>query len=219
MPYKRNDKLKYLISDKTTEDCWILFPDRYYKVGLADHYRVFGVVAVANAKNEYCLMNLPIKAKFNYTEISVEKIQDIPYKKMHIAKGTPMFVDHDYISTKDDTYIMLNDWLISSNNVPFYVGYDDMLDIFLKNNEMVGGDLAEDIIGISMLISIAARDDKSDFYRLTNKNLKWVGLSNKNESYKNLSSMLVGTYLTQGIDGALLLEEDDKSALSKMMKS
>ena len=215
--FKKNEKLKDLISDKVKEDCWILYPARYHKVELADQHRIFGVVAIIDENNNYILMNLPVKVKFNFTEVSTLVIDDITYKKLKIEKGTPLFSDKEFVSTKDDTYVMLDDWLINSNNIPFYIDYNELLDVFIKNRRMVGGDLARDIVAISMLISIIARNNKGDFYRMDRKGLNWVGLSNKNESYKNLSSMLGGTYLSQGIDNALLLEDEDKSALSKMM--
>ena len=227
MEYKKNKKAKRLVSDSLPEDAYVLYPARYLKVGLESDDRVFGVVALSDVNGNYIMLNMPVKVAFNYSSISDEKINDVLYKKMVIKKGTPLFKDKQFIPTLDDTYAMLNDWIISSNNIPFYVGYEDLVKIGFKNYLLEGGGVAQGLFDFSMMVSVIARvKGGKDFYRTKyeysddDSKFDWVGLSNKNRSYNNLSSMIgPGTYLEQGINAGLNLETDDDSALSKMLES
>jgi len=225
MEYVKSDKIRKLLSDSLSESLYVIYPTRYLNpnIDLADDNLVLGVVAVANEKGEYTTLNMPAKLSFNYVETSDILIDGKEYKKLKIEKGTPLFKDKRYIPTLDDTYNLLNDWFINSNNIPFYVDYSFLLDVMLKSYSIVGGTLAKDIIGISMLISIIGRDKKTNkYYRQTKmtETPNWVGLSDKNLSYKNLSSMILpGTYLEKGINAGINLEEEDESALGRFQNS
>lgn len=223
MGYILNDNIRKKIDKNgvTLEDLYVLYPSRYHTVELANDTLVFGVVMLVDNNGNYTVINMPVKLSFNYSEVSDLKIDGVGYKKLKINNGTKLMVVNKYIPSQGDTYIIFDDWYIKSNNIPFFVNQDILMDIMIKAYSLAGGSLAEDIVGLAIMNSIIARDKDSKYLRISKEEeVKWVGLSNKVLAYKNLTSMIgPGTYLETGINVGLTLESDNPSGLSKMLES
>lgn len=218
---RNNSKIRPLLKEVIEEDIFVYYPIRFIFSGLANNKTVLGVVMVSDINGNYTVLNLPVQVEFNSVETNEVDIDGVKFKRMTIEKGGRLFKHNKYIPSLDDTYAMLEDWIIMSNNIPFYIDYQTLLDVQLKSYRLIGGTLGKDILSISILISIIARDKTSnEFYRLKKGELKWVGLSDKNLSYNNLTSMIgPGTNLEKGINAGLNLDIEDNSTLSKVFDS
>jgi hypothetical protein len=211
---QRDDSYISSLVDKNMipkEDLYIVFPSRFLKVDLASIGRyviTLGVFIITDGK-KYKLVNFP--AKLTLSPYSIQDIvyEDKSYQVLSFRKGQPIFNTNKYIPSKDDIEILFDDFVIKNNNIPFYIGYIDLLEIFLKGSQITGNSKGSRISEFSALLAIIARDSNNDYIRyhklkdIKNMKIKYVGYSNVASAYKNTFSNLSGAYMDKGITSSL----------------
>ena len=216
----RNDKIQNKISGKLKEEMYIYYPTRYHAKGFAGDRGIMGLFIISDVKGQYCLVNIPIYLQVNIDEIMDEKIDDVDYKRITVYKGNEIFTHNKYIPTLDIPFDAYEDFYIKSNNVPFYVTYEDIVTFFIRAYEYTGFAMAEDFTAITISTAIVAVDSQGNNYRTDPVGkVSWVGMSDKTDPKNLMSAISAGTYLDKGINGAILMDEHDETNAVKTFDS
>lgn len=223
---KRDDRvLKRVLFHKddkihTKEDITVLFPERYMTIGLAEISRfvsLYGAIIVIDSKGSYGVLLFPSTIRFTPNAIQDEKINDKPYKALVFKKDTAITYDDMTIPLTEYIYDIYDDWLIKSNNIPFYMGYEDIIKLFIKSHELTGSSVGKSLMDIALPLSIIARSESNEYLRTAHsraeivkmRDVRYVGLNDYDKGFKNVASLISnGAYLDKGINAALALSKD-----------
>lgn len=231
---KRDDNLKsdILVKDgdiiKAKDDFSIVFPSRFMDVGLATMGRTLDVVGIyAFVKDDrYYVGKMPVQVSMLPSIITDIQIGGKVYKELIFKKGQQVYADRNFIPNQELVYIMLEEFAIKSNNIPDYVGYEDLINIFITGSELTGAEIGSSIIDIAVFTSIITRDKDNNYIRenhsrkqiIAMKKLTYVGLTNFNKGLKNVASLISGgAYLQEGITSALTFDNPPVTEMGKTM--
>ena len=212
----------------TNSKLFIIFPDRYLKRELAligREISVFGHFILVDETGNYILINFPAKVTLTPNSIDDITIDDKEYKLLEFNPNSYIIEDTRYIPDNDDIFKLFDDFLIRNNNIPFYMGYEDLLNLFIRAVDITGSKLALNPVGVATLVSIVGRDKDYDFIRIKkNKKdilkskIKWVGLNNVDKAYKNIMSMITGNYLDKGLTAALQINKPSPTDIENVYR-
>ena len=210
--------IKRLITDNKTSfiaktNLSVLFPSRFMDKSLSEissEIRIFGVFIIFDDSMRYALVNNPVKLLTEPVTISDVTVNDKDYKLLTYIKGSNIISDTRIIPDQGDSFTLLDDWIIRSNNIPFYLGYEDLMNVFIRSSTLTGTPIGQNPQAIGALVSIIARDKTNEFVRVNHDkkqiakmDVDYVGFNNVPRAYKNTMSMLTGNYLDQGMTAAL----------------
>ena len=112
-------------------------------------------------------------------------------------------------------------------NVPWYLNYDDLSNIFIESKKYANSNIGSDPLAFEILSSIVTRssEDKKVYYRhlITSGNNKikpdYVGLNNPYYSFDNTGAKLIGSRFGAGLNVALVEPEKKTSATSQILRA
>lgn len=234
---KRNDKLVFdkLTQDSGTIKCketlYVVFPERYLSVGLATITKtinVFGVIIIVDENNNYALLKITnvIETEPSVIDTVVHAKSDKTYTFFKYEKGGSFASRLECLMDKDNIPKILDEWLSKNGNIPFYLSYSDILEVFTASVVVTGSGIAANPVAVATLLSIIARDDNNDFIcaskmtkeQIDNYDITYVGLSNVAKGYKNIMGNLMGNYMAKGMTASLLIDKPNVTDLEKTLK-
>jgi hypothetical protein len=189
-----------------TEDLTILFPKRFLDKDMASidatvHYP--GIAIIVDSDNNYSKMNIPNKLETEASVIEDVTIDGTTYLSITVTKDTFLFTTLSVVQDTDLLFQLLDEFIMKGN-IPFYMEYEDVLNIFLNSREYLDNGIADNHIGFSILVSITARDADNNYYRTSDKGvLKYVGLSNPTLGSKHTFTKLTRSHLKKGMVSAI----------------
>jgi len=200
-----------------TDDLRIVFPDRYIDKSLAVLGSTVNVIAMV--------------AILDNSDNTPNAIEDIMidgklYKTLLFNKGDVIVPNTVMVKNADFMYNLFDEFFVKGN-VPWYISYDMLSDIFIESKKYANSSIGNDIVAFEILAATIARSvkDKHKQYRQTIKSTKdkapvyYVGLNNVYYSYVNTGAKLIGNYYGSAVTGAVVDKEKESTELVDMLRS
>jgi len=222
---KNTNKLYKLLKDGSEsitvdETLYVYYPKRFEEIGLSiitTTVKVLGVFILANEKNEYLYVNIPLILELEPSLIEDVMIEDVLYTRLTLSKGNKLIVSKKVIKDGGFIFTLIDEFCLKGK-IPFYVEYDKLAELFLSSGKFNGSKIGNNPAGISTIVSIITRDKKDlkKFIRSTNKDLKklsrddieFVGLSDVEYGIPTNIGKLTGPYLNDGITSVLVNNDE-----------
>lgn len=211
----------------TNNDIHIYFPERYVEAKLATLGRIcniLGIYIISNNKKEYSLINTSIFHNLVPSHISNIFINDDPFIDLFFKKDSVFIPDNRFIVTDSRLYDIFNEFIIKGN-IPFFLNYNDISNIYANTNILNNNNIGDDTIGMEIVSSVITRYDKdyNVHYRevLDNKNAKhkFISLNDIIYAFDNTGSKLIGGYFNIGVPNAMVSPEKKTSLSTKLLRS
>jgi len=212
-----------------TDDLRIVFPDRYIDKSLAvlgSTVNVIAMVAILDNSDNYGVMLTPITMTVTPNAIEDIMIDGKLYKTLLFNKGDVIVPNTVMVKNADFMYNLFDEFFVKGN-VPWYISYDMLSDIFIESKKYANSSIGNDIVAFEILAATIARSvkDKHKQYRQTIKSTKdkapvyYVGLNNVYYSYVNTGAKLIGNYYGSAVTGAVVDKEKESTELVDMLRS
>lgn len=213
----------------TDEPCVIQIPESFTAKNLAvigSEVFIFGFFPII--MGEYYAVNKTI-AMMRISPSSTEKviIQNEPYVEFQFEKGDTVFNTTALVVTDTLTYYMY-DLFIAKGNIPWYMNYFDMANMFDTAKEHAGVDLGGRSV-IELIISSIARDpdDMNRLYRhilarpedVLTKPPITIPFRSVIYNTSDTTSKLNGAYYTEGIDSALVNPSETVELIEELLRT
>jgi len=212
------------------EDMLIIFPEKFVDkelTNLDNVSDVFGVVAVLDNNNNYSVLTIPSRFTVEPAEIENIEINEEPYVALHIEAGQPLISNTVMVKNQDVTFPIF-DLFMLQGKIPWYINYEDLLDVFIKLDKYAGSKVGGLVLALEALTAINARDPKNpetEFRMVINseedmrkKPVEWVGLKNIYYSFKSTLSKIAGAYFKQGVIAAIVKPEKETTDLEYVLR-
>lgn len=215
-----------------TKDIYIMFPERYLNKNLAYLDRISFVLAcycIVDSSGNYAVTKSPIMQSLkpdNIMSVNIDNTNNSTYVKLDFEKDSIVIPSLDLIQDASLLYGIILEFFIVGN-IPWYLNYIDLSELFLESSKYTGNSIGNDPIGLEMLTSAVSKaKDGITLYKdvITKQNdiytnpPKYVGLD-KILSYDDTGSKLIGSYLEQGMTSALVNPEERTSDASELLRS
>jgi len=192
------------------EDLRILLPDRYNNAKLA----TFGVTidtilifAIITDDGFYGVLNRPTRVAISPEEIEKVDIGGKIYNLIHIHKDSPVIMSETVITDANIVHNVLEEFY-TRGNMPVFMDYDDVVDIFIYSQSYARSKLAPEITRFEILASLIARDqnDKTKEYRYTDmkKPPTYIGILDVFFAFDDTFSKVAGGYFRRGLATAIV---------------
>lgn len=199
----------------TKAGCEIYFPQRFVNKGLAkigstvESLALFGVVT----QGKWALLNVNTKLRLKPKQI-LKAIEDgTDYYRLVFAPGGVVFESLEGV-VDDSLLYPLYDELFSLGKVPWYMGYEDLANVFDTAAKYAGADVAKNPVTIQLLASLITRDpkDRMKYYRTAVesladvKNIKptFIPLKSVTYSASNTTNKFTGSYFSEAVTSSLI---------------
>ena len=212
------------------ENMLIVFPEKFVdkELTLLDNTsEVFGVVAILDEKNNYSILTIPSRFIVEPAEIENIEINEEPYIALHIEAGQALISNTKMVKNQDITFPIF-DLFMLQGKVPWYINYEDLLDVFIKLDKYAGSKVGGLVLALEALTALNARDPKNpetEFRMIINnvedmkkKPVEWVGLKNIYYSFKSTLSKIAGAYFKQGVLAAVVKPEKETTDLEYVLR-
>lgn len=205
-----------LLSDKrvvTKKGCVICIPTRFIDRGIATvgvNNSTLGVLAIITTDGKYSVMKVPSRLNIDPTSVSRVMIDNTDYTLFHFTPGSVVFKSTMCVKEDTLTYYMFDEFFMKGN-IPWYIGYDDLGQVFATSEQYAGTNVASNRVAIELCAAHLARlkGKPTEFYRHSlsrgpglKGDLFFIGLNDV--SYAPTSTMykLAGSYMDQGMVSA-----------------
>ena len=213
------------------DDIKVMFPSRYVNKGLAvmgDTVSVLSVFAIVDDDGNYAVMNIPTLMELTPNMTDEVEIEGKEYTVLEFSKGD-IFMPNINIVKRDSFTFDLFDEFFLHGNIPWFLEYEDVSNIFKYSKKYAGTKLGDNPLGMEVLTSIIARNnkDKTMLFRKLSKDIKsmakerpsYIALLNIYYTFTSTMSKLSGSYFKEGITAALVNKEDKSNAVEDMIKA
>lgn len=212
-------------STLTTEKVSVLFPERYIKRELASidvsFVKVLGIYAIVNDRKEYTVINTPIYHELLPQSTEIIDINGDNYIMCGFDKDSVFLSSNDLVILDSFVYELFAEFFLQGN-VPWYLDYTDLVNIFRQSKQFTNTSLGDDIVTWETLTSLVTRysSDKTKYHRQTvDKPYSFVGLNDIRYGYDNTGARIIGGYMKEGIVTAIIDQEKETSDTSRILRA
>lgn len=213
----------------TSDDLMVIFPTRFINKELCfigDIVRVIGIYAVIDMQNNYSVTNTPIMHTLVPNNISDIEIDNVKYKLLTFDENSIFMPNNDLIVSDSFIYNLFEE-LFLNGNIPWYLNYNDLSDVFKESKRYAGSNIGNDNMAFEILTAIVSRSqlDKKIYFRQTldkvkpDSKLEYVGLNNLYYSFDNTGAKILGSYFGDGIVAALVDHEKKTSTTAEILRA
>lgn len=214
-----------------TENVKVMFPERYVNLGLAfigNSINVVGIYALLDSKGNYSVVMSPIFQDLSPYNVSEVVIDDRIYKVLYFNAGDVFMETRTLVKNDDFMYDIFSEFFIKGN-IPWYLDYEDISDIFKESKKYAGSNIGDNPLTMEIISSVIARfkDDKNIRIRNTiennvdkNKaNPAYIGLNDIYYAFDNTGARLVGGYYGAGVTTAIMDPETKPTTISDLLRA
>jgi len=226
--------VKELFSNKgdsvvANDKLYILFPERYIKKSLATMgatAELLSMFAVVDEAFNYGVIVAPIMMTISPDNVTDVMVDGVINKVLVINKGSVFITNRKLLRIDTFMYNLFDEFFLQGN-VPWYITYDKLSDIFIEAKKYADSNVGNDVLAIEIVSSIISRNakNKTMSYRHTitkgiNKTPPvYVGLNNVYYSYDNTLSKVMGGYFQQGVTTAIVNRETETNKVSSLLRA
>lgn len=215
----------------TKKGCKIYFPVRFAERALAEigvNNLCVGLFIIVVDDQYYSLFS--VNAMVGLTPSSVDKIAygDAEYYELGFEAGSVVIDSLDLVQN-DVILYRLYDELFSKGKIPWYVGYEDLGNLYDTAKRFAGANVGDDPEVIQLLASIVTRnkDNRVEYYRTvinSREDLKtitpaYIPLRSVYYAATNTTNKLAGSYFSDGVTSALLSPSDRVESVEKILRA
>lgn len=195
----------------TTQPIQIVFPARFIDLklakidGLVD---VVGYYAILDDKGNYAVVIAPVIGKYSPDLISYVMIDNEKYACLSFKAGDTVVTNTTMLANDNFLFDLYTEFF-TNGNIPWYMNYEDVSNIFLETSKYASSGIGNNPIVIEILTAIIARvkNNKRILYKDTLKSKadiyskppSYIGVSNIHYSYDSTSSRIIGGYFKEGV--------------------
>lgn len=199
----------------TIGGCKIYIPQRFAERNLAEVgsiIKIVGCYAITVQDKYYAVCNVNAMMKICPSSVNTVKMDDTEYYEFIFDPGSTVIESTDLV--KGDVLVYrIYDELLSKGNVPWYINYEDLGNIFSTASYHAGVNLGNNPEIMWTIVSLISRDsqDRSKSYRNSIKSRKdlltnppkFIPLKSIAAS-SNTTNKLAGSYFSVGVTSALV---------------
>lgn len=213
-----------------TEPTLIYFPKRFSEKKLAQigtEITVIGFLAYVVGKH-YCASHIPAMLAFRPSSFRTVVIDDIEYNELSFEKGSVIIQNLNLVKTDTLPYFIFDE-LISKGNIPWYMGYEDLLKMFSSVRQYAGLSLGSNNTVMELIASNISRNsgDLAEYYRhavktrndLNNKPVKFIPFRSVIYGATNTTSRLLGAYFDDNMLSALSNPSERVESVEALLRS
>jgi len=205
----------------------VVFPERFVTKELASMgatVRLPAIYAIIDEDDNYAITLSPIIQELSPYVINNISVGDVVYKELLFNKGDVFIINNNLIMQDNFMYDLFDEFYIKGN-IPWYLNYDDVSNIFLETKKYANSNIGNNPLTFEILTAITTRDinNKTVFYRtaLNNKNKTYpyyIGLNNIQYSFDNTGAKIIGGYMGAGLTNAIISPETKTSRVSEVLR-
>jgi len=208
------------------EDICIMYPERYLDRGMAfidnGEVKLAGIYAIGLDTGDYAVHTAIAMETLTPTDIvNYTHINDERYMCLIFEKDTVLMPD-DTVPKLDVVSKDIFTEFYSKGNIPWFLSYNDVANLFREAKSMSGSNMGEDFTTFEILASLLFRDSENLSVPIRYSNDKTdyttIGLNNIVYGYSSTDAKLVGGYFSAGITNAIVLPESVPTALGDVLR-
>lgn len=215
----------------TKKGCNIYFPVRFTERFLAEvgvDNICIGLFAITLDDQYYSLLS--VNAMLGLAPSSVNKTMHagMEYYELVFDPGSVVIESLDLVQN-DVVLYRLYDELFSKGKIPWYVGYEDLGNLYDTAKRFAGANVGDNPEVIQLLTSIVSRnkENRVEYYRTTinsredlNKNPPtYIPLRSVFYAATNTTNKLAGSYFSDGVISALLTPSDRVETIESILRA
>lgn len=214
----------------TKKGCKIYFPTRFEERLLAEvgiNNLCIGLFPIVIQDKYYSLLS--VNAMIDLKPSSVNKIMigPVEYYEFVFDPGSVVIQTLDLVQN-DVILFRLYDELFSKGKIPWYVGYEDLANLYDTAKKFAGANVGEAPEVVQLLTSIVSRNPKNriEYYRTTVNSREdlvrnppaYIPLRSVQFGATNTTNKLAGSYFSEGVTSALLNPADRVEPLEAILR-
>jgi len=224
---KLKDEKEYV---RALDTIYALIPKRYIDSNLMSIGQVVKTVAVfiiIDGKNNYTLINLPLKIDLEPSIIEDASIDGVEFVKCTFFKDDYFLKSRKVLKDSGFIFDMVDDFNIKGK-IPLFLTPTDLIETFLRSSKYLGSNIADNPMGIEIMVSINSRLKSDIKYPLRHQNidirklkftdLSYVGLGNVLHGLGTNIAKFTGRYYNDGLTSILLDEENQQTDIEKVYR-
>lgn len=215
----------------TTEPLHIHVPETFRGKSIlvmGEEISTMGFIPLILESGIYGVYTIPAMIRLNPGQTNIIEVEGKSYYDFFFPAGTVVFKSVELFKDNSKLYNLVDE-VLSRGRVPWYYGYEDMASFF-TNVEVYTGTRLVTVrsVGemvIAQIARLASRRNDPIRYHLTKpgENLRvglaWLPLRNVTIGAVGLTAKLIGPYMDDGIDAALVEEGGKSSDLEEVLRS
>lgn len=229
------DKVKACIKELpdgsliATKRLRVHIPTRFEDVDLAvisTDIHTVGLFSIITDEGLYAVMNVNAMVQLKPSAINTVKINEVTYYEFTFEAGSVFCPTTDLVKNDVITYYIFEE-IFTKGNVPYYLGYDDLGNIFDTAIQHAGTAAGSNKSVMDIIASIIARDPKNPYqqYRHVVKDRStlftnppmFVPLDAIQFTATNTTAKLAGAYMQEGVVSALVNPSKQKERIEDLL--
>lgn len=212
------------------QECKVIIPTRFETIGLATvsvETHVVGIYALLFEDGIYAVCNVCAMMRINPSKTEKIKIENTEYYVFTIAAGTALLPNINLVRQDILTYYIYSE-MLSAGKIPWYLSYNDLGSIFDTAKSHANANIGQEREITEMLVSLASRTkgDRAVFFRMLAKdpsmisrvNPAYIPLRSVIYAATNTTTKLAGSYMHQGIVGALVTPSENVERIEEILR-
>lgn len=213
----------------TRSGCRIHTPVRCVERGLTIidvRTYVFGQMAIILEDNTYGFVNAITRVEVDPTSVKMVTVEDKDYYEFYFEPGSVVIKNNQVVKDDKILYFVLDEFIFQAK-VPWYMSYNDRLNMFLNVQRYVGLNAASAPQIIELMASITARwsKDESIFIRQAAKTYKDadviinIPFASVQDSVLGTLDKIDGNYFEPAITGALVSPSPRANRVERILRA
>lgn len=214
----------------TSKGCKIYIPKRFVEKQLAKieaETYIVGIFAIVVDDKYYGVSTTNAMLRIKPSTISTVKFGEDSYLEFAFEPGAVVIADTQLIKS-DSLVYKIFDEIIAKGRVPWYVGYEDLANLFATAERHAGVKLSGSHAILEMFAAAIARDSKerSLYYRHTVESQDAprvrppaiIPLRSVSYGATNTTSKLLGSYFDDGLNSALVNPSEKTERIEELLR-
>ena len=212
-------------------ECQIHIPIRFKDKGLAEvgiRTFAYGFFPIIFGTGDYCVINVTALIELEPGKTTSTVIDDVEYYVFHFAKNAVVFKTMDVLKNGG---VMFNvfDEFVFLGKIPWYAHYDDIGKLFDTSIEYAGSGVGEFPEVIELIASMIGRKagKLSEYARVgitsydqtSDEKVAFVPLKSVHYSVTNTLNKLAGSYMSAGIDSAIVAPNTSSGKIETILRA
>lgn len=212
----------------TTRGCKIYIPSRFRDKHLAEignETYILGVFMMTVEDGFYAVNNVNAMIPIEPTSVNNVIIENKDYLEFIFEAGDTVFPTTDVVQTNKLVYYIFDE-IVAKGNVPVYMDYNDLCNLFKTSQQFAGVRLASTPTIMHMLLSKIARDPKDPsiyFRQVTNGRdsgkVRYISLRSTTHGATNTTARLLGSYFSDNVTSALVNPSERNENVESILRS
>ncbi len=214
----------------TKDGCKIYFPCRFTERSLGEvgvEVRVVGLYAIVVEDLYYAVCNINASMRLTPSAVNKVKFGSEDFYECVFDKGAVVIPSLELVK-QDVLVYRIYDELFSKGNVPWYIGYEDLGNIFDTAKYHANANVGKSPEVTQLLVSLISRDpsDRTKYYRtaiksrkdLVDKQPAYIPLKSVTYAATNTTNKLAGSYFAVGVKSALVDPADRTEKIEEILR-